>query len=312
MEFTLKHRVILIASLILGWGNACAVEAFYIDPDSSPAAWVRQHPDDPRAEAIARSIANVPAARWFGDWNADIGAAVDEFVTAANKVSQVPLLVAYDIPGRDCDGASAGGAKNEMAYRTWIDSFARGVGDRTTIVIVEPDALAQVECRKNPEARKARLDLLHYALSSLRRYAPGAQVYLDGGNAHWVPAREMADRMEAAGIREAKGFALNVSNFYPTQDSLEYAASVNAWLLEAYGYTRAVVIDTSRNGNGSIGQWCNPQGAKLGETVKNVSEHTLLVWIKVPGDSDGPCGAGPQWRAGVFSPDLALRLIEGK
>lgn len=311
MTIIIKELVALTASLVLGFSKTYAADTFYVDPDSSAAAWVRQHPEDPRAKKIARSIADVPAARWFGDWNSDVGTAVGKFVKAANAAYRVPMLVAYDIPDRDCEGASAGGAKNDSAYRTWIDGFAHGIGEKMAIVIVEPDALAQAECRKNPEVRKTRLGLLHYALSSLRSNAPGAQVYLDGGNPHWIPAQEMARRMEVAGIKEAKGFALNVSNFYPTQDSLTYAAAINAKLMDAFGYTRAAIIDTSRNGKGSIGQWCNPPGAKLGEAPHYVSGQTLLGWVKGPGNSDGPCGAAPLLRAGAFSPDLATRLIEG-
>ena len=42
----------------------------------------------------------------------------------------VPVLVAYNVPNRDCSQYSAGGARNGRAYRAWIDGFARGIGDR--------------------------------------------------------------------------------------------------------------------------------------------------------------------------------------
>ncbi|MGI4982034.1 MAG: glycoside hydrolase family 6 protein [Janthinobacterium lividum] len=301
----------LCAGLLFGVGRAQAAEAYYVDPDSNAAVWVRHHPDDPRAREIAQRIAGVPAARWFGDWNLDIGAAVATFVGAAAAVQRIPMLVAYDIPDRDCGGASTGGARDTDAYRRWIDAFARGIGEKTAIVIVEPDALAQVACRPAPQAQESRLVLLRYALSSLRHNAPGARVYLDAGNAHWIPAQEMARRLEAAGIRDARGFSLNVANFHPTRASVAYAAAINDALAKAFGHTKAVVIDTSRNGNGSIGQWCNPPGARLGDTPVALSPRVLLGWVKGPGTSDGPCGVGPTLRAGTFSPDLAVRLIEG-
>ena len=37
----------------------------------------------------------------------------------------------------------------------------------------------------------------------------------------------------------------------------------------------------------------------------------MLIWIKVPGDSDGKCGIAPNTEAGQFSPVIAKRLIEG-
>jgi endoglucanase len=36
-----------------------------------------------------------------------------------------------------------------------------------------------------------------------------------------------------------------------------------------------------------------------------------VLWVKVPGDSDGPCGTAPSTPAGTFSPDLAINLING-
>ncbi|MET0401763.1 MAG: glycoside hydrolase family 6 protein, partial [Cystobacter sp.] len=78
-----------------------------------------------------------------------------------------------------------------------------------------------------------------------------------------------------------------------------------------YGYTRPFVVDTSRNGNGSNGEWCNPAGRKLGTPPQVGGGADLLLWVKVPGDSDGACGIAPNTVAGQFSPDIAWRLIQG-
>jgi endoglucanase len=37
----------------------------------------------------------------------------------------------------------------------------------------------------------------------------------------------------------------------------------------------------------------------------------MLLWVKTPGSSDGLCGTAPTIPAGTFSPDLAVRLIDG-
>ncbi len=54
----------------------------------------------------------------------------------------VPVLVAYNVPGRDCAQYSAGGAATGDVYRAWIEAFAAGIGDHRAIVILEPDGLA--------------------------------------------------------------------------------------------------------------------------------------------------------------------------
>jgi len=70
--------------------------------------------------------------------------------------------------------AVAGGARH---YRRWIDRFARGIGRRRSVVIVEPDALA-AGC---VERRRVRAAVLR--LSRLRR----AAAYVDAG--HSLPRR---------------------------------------------------------------------------------------------------------------------------
>ncbi|MDT7728264.1 MAG: endoglucanase [Actinomycetota bacterium] len=284
---------------------------FYTDPNSNPAVWARDHAGDGRAATISSAIAAKPGARWFGNWSGDIGAAADSYTYAADRVDKLPILVAYNIPGRDCNGDSSGGAGSPDAYRAWISAFAAGIGGKPAVVIIEPDALAQLDCLPSDTARQTRLDLLRYAATQFAQKAPNTWAYLDGGNATWIPAATMAARLDAIGVRTVRGFALNVSNFHTTADSVAYAKAVNAALSAQHGYTVQFVVDTSRNGNGSNGEWCNPAGRKLGVASQIGGGAELLLWGKVPGDSDGSCGVGKGIPAGTFSPDLAMRLING-
>jgi endoglucanase len=289
-------------------------DGFYVDPESNPAAWVAANPGDPRAQTIREEIASRPIARWFGEWNADIGTNVAAYVGAAADVGKLPVLVAYNIPGRDCGSHSGGGAEDAAAYRAWIDAFAGGIGDRPALVVLEPDALAQLDACLDPDGQRTRLGLLRYATQRLAARAPNTWTYHDAGNSGWMPAEVMAQRLNAAGLAEAHGFAVNVSNYKATADSAAYAASVRGRLSSRYGYARPFVVDTSRNGNGPLGgEWCNPPGRRLGDPPRRGGGNgaELLLWVKVPGDSDGECGMAPEVPAGQFSPEIAMRLIEG-
>jgi endoglucanase len=82
---------------------------FYVNPSSSPASWVAANPGDGRAAAIRSQIAQKPMASWFGNWSGDIAGAVGRYVAAADAVDKLPLLVAYNIPGRDACGGQAWG-----------------------------------------------------------------------------------------------------------------------------------------------------------------------------------------------------------
>ncbi|MEV4760524.1 glycoside hydrolase family 6 protein [Micromonospora sp. NPDC049559] len=290
---------------------------FYVDPDNNAFTWIAQNPNDSRVPSIRNEIANRPGARWFGNWNANIGAAVSSYVGAAQAAGKTPILVAYNIPGRDCGGPSSGGAGDATAYRAWISAFAVAIGSRPAIVVIEPDAVAQIDdvCMPKASDKQARYEMLGYATQQFRDLAPNAWAYLDAGNATWVPAATMAQRLLTAGVRDVRGFAVNVSNFYPTAQSESYGSQI----VSALGYQAKFLVDTSRNGNGILDEnhdgvnddFCNPRGRKLGTpSAYGTGAAELLLWIKFPGDSDGPCGTSTA-PAGTFDPGLADRLIRG-
>jgi endoglucanase len=279
--------------------------SLYVDPNSQAAAWAQSHPDNPAAEVIRERIASRPTGKWFGAWSGDITAAVSSYTTAAADAGEVPVLVPYYIPGRDCGGESAGGESDESAYRRWIDGFDAGLADRRALVILEPDALPQLDSCLNEDGQASRLQMLSYAVETLQD--DNVWVYLDAGHSNWVSADVMAQRLRAAGIAEAHGFALNTSNYNPTEQEEAYAAELNRLM----GMSKPFVIDTSRNGKGSNGEWCNPDARQIGQAPGPDDQAEMLLWVKAPGESDGNCGIGEGTPAGQFSPELAASLING-
>ena len=293
-------------------GNGCsevanAGTALYIDPDSSAARWVNANPSDGRKADIYAQIANQPSARWFGNWSGDIGSAVNSYVSGAASKNQTPVLVAYNILGRDCGQYSSGGAGTSAAYQDWIRAFAAAIGKRNAIVILEPDALPQLDCLS--AANQAdRLNLIKYAVAQFKQ--TGASLYLDIGNSAWLSPAEAAKRLNNAGIADAHGFSLNVSNYRTDAEANPYGSAVSASLQQQFGYSRPFVVDTSRNGVGPLGtEWCDPAGRKIGKKpTRNGAgaQPEMTLWIKSPGEADG-CAAA----AGNFSPDLTYKLIYG-
>ncbi|MGY2200856.1 glycoside hydrolase family 6 protein [Pseudomonas gingeri] len=314
-----KAALLSLYILLFAFEQAAhAEERFYANPGSTAAQWLKANPGAPLAARIRTAIANIPSALWLtgtSQATQKLSDTVSRYVTAADKVHETPILVAYNLPDRDCSGgASAGGAVDAPAYRDWIDRFIDGIGDKPAIVILEPDALADSQCLPR-QKRDERLALLNHAISGFQQHAPSARVYLDAGNPGWKPAATLARDLDAAGVKMAHGFALNVSNFYTLAQSRQYADAINARLSADHGYTKSVLVDTSRNGNGAIpGDWCNPPGRTLGLPPQAITETLLAVWVKLPGNSDGSsspsrdCHGGPP--AGTFSPELAARLID--
>ncbi|WP_322759838.1 glycoside hydrolase family 6 protein, partial [Frankia sp. Cr2] len=150
-------------------GNPFAGARFYVDPGSAAAAAVaRLHGTVPAsADALSR-IANTSHADWFvGTVTAGgVQAAVAGRVARIRAAGALPVLVAYAIPNRDCGGYSGGGAASPAAYRSWISGFTAGIGRGPATVILEPDALAQLDCLSAAD-RQIRYGLLSDAVDVL-------------------------------------------------------------------------------------------------------------------------------------------------
>ncbi|MEU9402277.1 glycoside hydrolase family 6 protein [Streptomyces sp. NPDC048242] len=289
-----------------------AADPFWVNPDGNAARQVAAYEKAGRkteADRIRR-IAEQPTGEWIGPENPEREAR--GFTEAAQRSNRTALLVLYDIPHRDCGQYSSGGAADGDAYRAWIDGVARGIGDRPATVILEPDALLHLVDGCTPtEFHEERYDLLSGAVTRLKSLKH-TKVYLDAGNAGWGHPDQIHDPLRRAGIARADGFAVNVSNFYSTEDSLTYGKRLSAKVGDKH-----FVIDTSRNGNGPYTggspdeRWCNPPGRALGATPTTKTADPLVdayLWVKRPGESDGTCKGGP--KAGDWWPTYALKLAE--
>ncbi|GAA4590342.1 glycoside hydrolase family 6 protein [Actinoplanes octamycinicus] len=296
-------------------GNPLAGRALYVDPTGDAATQVAQWTGQGRTEdaRILARIADRPIATWVTGGPTPVRDRVDAVVGRAAGGGRLPVLVAYNIPQRDCGSFSAGGAASAAEYREWIRDFAAGLAHRPAVVIVEPDAVAHLVdgCADDAEERAA---LLRDAVDVLKATG-SAVVYLDAGNPGWITDTDrLARALRRAGIAGADGFALNVSNFVSTADNVDFGRRVS----DALGGHPHFVIDTSRNGAGPVPgseieggpRWCNPPGRALGPaptTDTGRPRVDAFLWIKNPGDSDGACRAGEP-AAGTWWPAYALDL----
>jgi endoglucanase len=283
-----------------------AESAFYVDPDTSAARWVAENQGDSRAAVIRDRIAGVPQARWFTTTNTGtVRSQVDAFVSAAASAGRIPILVVYDIPNRDCGGASSGGAPSHEAYRAWVDEVAAGLGGRGAYIVLEPDVLALMTTCETPDQQAQTSSSLAYAGKKLKAGSAQARVFFDIGHSAWLSPADAAARLRGADVSgSADGISTNVSNYRATGDEIAYDKAV---LANVGDQRLRAVIDTSRNGNGPAGsEWCDPAGRALGTpstTDTGDSQITAFLWVKLPGEADG-CIAP----AGQFVPQRAYEL----
>lgn len=288
-------------------------DPFWVNPDGTAARQVvALEKDGKKAEADhIRRIAEQPVAEWISPENPEEQAR--GFTEGAEAADRTALLVLYNIPHRDCDQYSRGGAADGDAYRDFVDGVAKGIGDRAATVVLEPDAVLHLVDGCTPdEFHEERYDLLKGAIAKLKDLK-NTKVYLDAGNAGWGEPDQIHEPLKWAGVDQADGFSVNVSNYYSTKDSIAYGKRLSAHIGD-----KPFVIDTSRNGNGPYTngnpdeRWCNPPGRALGETPTTKTADPLVdayLWVKRPGESDGECKGGP--KAGDWWPAYALKLAQG-
>ncbi len=278
---------------------------FWVDPNSQAMedSLLIQPQDGPDARRI-RYIAQQSAGVWYGEWSEAIGPAVQAQIEAAKSDDSYAVLIAYNIPYRDCGQHSAGGA-SASEYKIWIRDFAAALRGSKAIVILEPDALTLNNCLSE-ELKSERYNLLREAIGVLKEN-PTTLVYLDAGHSAWLSADETAQRLQRAGVAIADGFALNTSNYQSTESNIQFGNAVR----NVVGRDKSFVIDTSRNGAGPSpnNEWCNPSGRALGKLPTSSTGHEgvdAFLWLKRPGESDGECNGGPA--AGAWWREIAIEL----
>jgi len=195
-----------------------------------------------QARADAQLLGSIPSADWITQGSpAEAQAAVAEVVGAAAAIARMPVLVAYNVPFRDCAQYSAGGATSTAEYQAWIDGVAAGIGDRPATVILEPDGLGIIphyttingdtEWCQPAEADPAtaaaeRFAQLNFAVDALKAL-PATSVYLDGTHSGWLGVGDISDRLIKAGVERADGFFVNASNYIQTERLAKYGSWIS-------------------------------------------------------------------------------------
>ena len=267
------------ATLLADEGNPLAGHAFYVDPISK-AMIAARNANPPSAELTA--VANTPQAYWLDQaFSAGtVGGTVARLAGAAQAAGAMPIPTLTLSGTVTAEASLPVGSATAAGYREWIDSIAAGLGSSPAAIILEPDALAMADCLSGDQ-RQERFDLIRYVVETLTR-DPGAAVYVDAGHSRWVSAETMADRLNQVGVGQARGFSLNTTNYYSTDEEIGYGEAISGMTNGAH-----YVIDTSRNGAGPAPEhplsWCNPDGRALGTppTTDTAGAHAdAYLWIK--------------------------------
>jgi endoglucanase len=188
-------------------------------------------------------IALQPRAVWAGPWNHDARGVAQESIddsTQGNPDLLTQVAVFRLDPWETCTGSWSAG--DQAQYKGWIRSYASGIGSARVALILQPDMpFAICNSSKAPES------LIAYAakvFNSLRH----TTVYIDAGSFQWYTPGPIAAMLEDSGIRQARGFALDVTQYGSTHDELGWGAAINRSLGAAGVRGKHFVINTDENG----------------------------------------------------------------
>lgn len=279
---------------------------------NSAAQWCQANPGDARMPAIRDQISSVPQALWLGlgfsrDWAAS-------YVSSSVAAQSLPHVVLYGFP------SLAGTPTAQVqAYRNFVDTVISAIGSAPCVVIVEPDSLIQcLGFSGSSPFRLQRAGFLQYAVYSLASRCPNTWTYLDAGDGFYSKSADMVPLLVDAGISLAQGFSVNISDVNLTSTCASFGAAVNSGLFQCGVSAKSVLIDVSRNGHGRPTDayiqahpddwWQNTPGSMLGVRPSTAAKQ---IWVKHPGESDGPGGIVKGIDSGVFDPRLAVALITG-
>tara|TARA_B100001287_G_C22670236_1_gene524910 strand:- start:859 stop:1683 length:825 start_codon:yes stop_codon:yes gene_type:complete len=250
-----------------------------------------------------QTILSQPRAFWYGWGRYDKKKLPEKSVRRLLKRAgdEIVTLVLYNIPERDLNHYSKGGASTVEEYKEYVDSFSKGI-EKDCIVIVEPDALPHLQ-KLDSDSFALRSECLNYAVDKLTQ--TNAKVYIDVGHPNWLTPNQISMLLLSTMTDSADGFSVNVSNFVDTETCIEWASKVSH-LTGGMNF----IIDTSRNG-AETDTWLNPKDAKIGTLPTlntNIDFCDGFLWIKIPGESDGKSEGAPP--AGKFFKSYLENLIK--
>ena len=195
-------------------------------------------------------IALRPRVRWFGSWYSDAYSAARDYidnVTQGDPNTLAQLAVFRVEPWEAAACRALPSAAAQSSYRRWIDSFAAGIGSARVALILQPD-LPFASCA--PHHSRLPLQLVAYAAQRFSALAH-TSVYIDAGAGDWASVRQATSLLLGAGVRYARGFALNATHYDSTQRQIQYGAQVVGALARAGVRGRHIEINTAQSLDGA-------------------------------------------------------------
>ncbi|MGA8995954.1 MAG: glycoside hydrolase family 6 protein [Nocardioidaceae bacterium] len=232
-------------------GNPLAGHRMGVYKGAGDQAWAPYQRSRGTERRLLAKIALRPKAKWFGGWipNREIGSKVDKYIAASTGGDSDVLVQMTFFRMRPWEHEACRrlpSAAEQASYKQWVDRAAAAIGNARVALILQPDGPFAL-CAPGGSTLPSRL--IAY---STRRFStlPRTSVYIDGGASDW-PSKDPAKAstiLLRAGVRYARGFALNSTHYSGTSDNIDFGTQVVAHLARKGVPNRHFVINTSSNG----------------------------------------------------------------
>jgi endoglucanase len=246
-------------------------------------------------------IALRPKATWFGHWlRADrVQQNVAAYVANSQHgdpeaLVQMAVFALQPWEREACDRLPSAAERN--TYKQWVDQVAAGIGQAHVALVLQPDSPFAL-CA--PGGSDVFLELMRYATE---RFAaqPNTSVYIEAGAADWLrdDVAKALRILVPAGIRSARGFALNSTHYDSTERQVRFAAAISQALAARGIPGKYAVVNTAQNGKPFKGYEYNGPNYDNARACAD-RDDARCVTLGIPPTTDV---ADPAWG---LSPDAA-------
>jgi endoglucanase len=212
---------------------------------------VYQSAKGPNRTRLAR-LALTPRAVWLG-WETPTSQ-VQAVTAAAVKASQngnpnaLTEFATFELnpwenqKSNGVDKPAVHASWNVRADETWYRNMAAGIGSARALVIEQVDLPVALKISSTaPE----QIDTYAARILSAK---PHTTVYIDAGTFGWTSATQDAALLIGNGIRYARGFALDDTDYDPTATEDEFGAKIIAALAKLGVKGKHFIVNTDENG----------------------------------------------------------------
>jgi endoglucanase len=237
-------------------------------------------------------IALAPKAKWMGHWipDGEIYSRTRDYIAnaqAGDPETLVQMTMFRMVPWEQETCRRLPTKAEQASYKRWTDNFARAIGRTPTAIVLQPDGPFAL-CA--PGGSKLPSSLIAYSARVLSAL-PRTSVYIEAGAADWPAAGQggvdrAADVLMPAGIRYARGFALNGTHYSSTADEVRRGAALVEELASRGVRGKHFVVNTSGNGQGfEFGTYQGPDPLNAW-TCRSKNDPRTCVALGIPPTAD--------------------------